>query len=506
MRQNDEVHIQILATSDMHSRILDGDAESHIYRAGTYIEQVREQYQNVMLLDNGGSLAGSIVSFYYAVVAPYKRHPMIKLMNAMNYDASGMSASGFKFGLDFLNRSVALARFPWLSANITYAMTKEPYFSTPYLLKEFDGVRIAVVGLTSDDLVRNENIEMENDIAVEHATTAAKRWIRYIHEVAEPDFLIVLYHGNRFKERESSEENIDNQAQTIMREAGIVDLMITGHEYETKVDCEGRTAFVQAGQNAEKLIHVDVKFRKRRNTNELLAVTPEIVHLESYEESASLLKVTHYDRKAVRKWENEVIHSTPIHLGFESFAELLQQRHPFIRLLSDAIKQAVSCDITCVHLPLPTSKGLEGSIHNKDIYHVYPHPDKPLDIALKGADIKRLIEHSAAQLIVKAQQATLDASQDPTLFQFWSGFDYTIDMSRPKYDRVVDFGLNETYTYRVAMTDYCYRHYRQQLTQAVIHQSHPVTMPELMTELLQQEQPIKLETSNMLIVGKEGHE
>jgi 2',3'-cyclic-nucleotide 2'-phosphodiesterase (5'-nucleotidase family) len=34
----------------------------------------------------------------------------------MHYDASGVSPSEFKFGLSFLTRSIALARFPWLSA------------------------------------------------------------------------------------------------------------------------------------------------------------------------------------------------------------------------------------------------------------------------------------------------------------------------------------------------------------------------------------------------------
>ena len=72
-------------------------------------------------------MAGSLAAFYYAVVAPYKRHPMIKLMNAMQYDASGISPNEFKFGL-FLTRSVALSRFPWLSANIEYTVTREPFF------------------------------------------------------------------------------------------------------------------------------------------------------------------------------------------------------------------------------------------------------------------------------------------------------------------------------------------------------------------------------------------
>ena len=92
---------------------------------------------------------------------------MIKLMNAMQYDASGISPNEFKFGLSFLTRSVALSRFPWLSANIEYIKTKEPYFSTPYSIQHFDNLKIAIVGLTADGLMKNEYAEMEEDVSIE---------------------------------------------------------------------------------------------------------------------------------------------------------------------------------------------------------------------------------------------------------------------------------------------------------------------------------------------------
>lgn len=110
MEKNENKIVDVIATSDMHSHFLNGDYGSNIYRAGTYVNEARKNNENVILLDSGGSLAGSLAAFYYAVVAPYKRHPMIKLMNAMQYDASGISPNEFKFGLSFLTRSVALSR------------------------------------------------------------------------------------------------------------------------------------------------------------------------------------------------------------------------------------------------------------------------------------------------------------------------------------------------------------------------------------------------------------
>ncbi|QLK85672.1 bifunctional UDP-sugar hydrolase/5'-nucleotidase [Staphylococcus sp. 17KM0847] len=502
MRKNDEVRIQILATSDIHSHILEGHERSHIYRAGTYIEFVREQYAHTLLLDNGGSLAGSMSAFYYAIVAPYKRHPMIKLMNALDYDASGISTNEFKFGLDFLNRSVALARFPWLSANITYATTREPYFSTPYLVRDYEGVRIVVVGLTSDVLVRNEYIEMERDIAVEHASTDAKRWIRYIYEVEEPDFLVVLYHGDDEKENQIAGKIDTSQAEMIMKEAGIVDLMITGHQYETTIDYDGRTVCVQAGQNAEKLVHIDVAFRKRRNTNELLEVIPKIVELKSYEEHTGLLSLTHYDRKALRKWACQQVSIKPIAAHFTSWHALMeQQRHPFIQLLHNSMKSVAECDITCVHLPLPHFGGLSGYIDNQTLYQAYPHPDKPIELVLTGKEIRQLIEITADQLVVEAGNLSLNSTQDPTLYLFWSGFNYTIDMSKPSHQKVVDLSLREDYAYRIAMTDYCYRHYQKYLNHPTIHHSYTVSMPELMAQVLQTSDPITIEDESVKIIN-----
>ena len=52
----------------------------------------------------------------------------------MHYDASGVSPSEFKFGLSFLTRSIALARFPWLSANIEYNVTKSLIFQLHIVL------------------------------------------------------------------------------------------------------------------------------------------------------------------------------------------------------------------------------------------------------------------------------------------------------------------------------------------------------------------------------------
>ena len=151
--KNENITVDVIATSDMHSHFLNGDYGSNIYRAGTYVKDARKQNKHVILLDSGGSLAGSLAAFYYAVVALISVTPMIKLMNAMQYDASGISPNEFKFFV-ILNAFSCVSRFPWLSANIEYTVTREPYFSTPYTIKNYDDLKIAIVGLTADGLMK----------------------------------------------------------------------------------------------------------------------------------------------------------------------------------------------------------------------------------------------------------------------------------------------------------------------------------------------------------------
>ncbi len=98
-------------------------------------------------------------------------------MNRMHYDASGVSPSEFKFGLSFLTRSIALARFPWLSANIDTMLLRSLIFQLHIEIKHFGDLKIAIVGVTADGLMENEYSEMEQDVSIEKTLVASKKLI-----------------------------------------------------------------------------------------------------------------------------------------------------------------------------------------------------------------------------------------------------------------------------------------------------------------------------------------
>ncbi|AMG62768.1 MULTISPECIES: bifunctional metallophosphatase/5'-nucleotidase [Staphylococcus] len=487
MEKNERISVDVITTTDMHSQFLNGNYGSNIYRAGQYVKDIRKRNKHVLLLDSGGSLAGSLPAYYYAIVAPYKRHPMIKLMNAMQYDASGISSDEFKFGLSFLTRSVSLARFPWLSANIEYNMTREPYFSTPYVIKQYQDVRIGIIGLTADGLMKNEYAEMEPDVKIEKTLLSAKRWIRYIHETEKIDFLIVIYHGGLDKISQTTNsrhsENA-NEAEKLIREMGVIDLIITAHQHQTVIGKDNETVYVQAGQNAEELVHINIQFKKRTNSYEIEHVNAEAINLNQHNEDEALLKLTYYDRKAVTHWSNEIISETSCSLQVNSLEDMVAGSHHFTQLLHDSLRYAFNNNITCVNVPRNGEQGLKQQIQNKDIYEAYPHPDKPIDITLLGQQIKDILEYSYAHLEIEDDHLKQTVI-DETLCTQWQGFNYEVNMKKPPFQRVTIKGIDLNGSYRVTMTDYCFRNYQFIIGDVIVNRdSFEYPMSFIMTKLL----------------------
>ncbi len=117
-----------------------------------------------------------------------KAEPDFKLMNMLGYDAMTLGNQDFK------NHAVLMqqrewAGFPFLAANVVKKETGEPLVD-PYIVKEFDGLHVAIFGLTTVDigLVSPflENLEFQSPIETAKALVPKLR--------REVDLVIALTH------------------------------------------------------------------------------------------------------------------------------------------------------------------------------------------------------------------------------------------------------------------------------------------------------------------------
>lgn len=129
--------VMVLFTSDVHCGI-----ESNFGYAG--LAMVRDAYKNagyhVLLVDNGDSIQGEPVGTMTTGEAN------IKLMNAVGYDIATMGNHEFDYGMERFFELSKMANFPYVSCNFNKG--GELQF-VPYVIKEFDGVKIAFVGIST---------------------------------------------------------------------------------------------------------------------------------------------------------------------------------------------------------------------------------------------------------------------------------------------------------------------------------------------------------------------
>jgi 5'-nucleotidase / UDP-sugar diphosphatase len=152
----DTVQISILHTTDLHGHILPtsdyaGKTDlGGLARCATQIRRWRRQNRNSILIDAGDVYQGTEVSLRTNGAL------MIDLFNHLKYDAWIVGNHEFDWGVETFAKAVTKSEMPVLAANISMEgkvsgeISANPFAKIqPYVLKEFDGIRIAIIGLTT---------------------------------------------------------------------------------------------------------------------------------------------------------------------------------------------------------------------------------------------------------------------------------------------------------------------------------------------------------------------
>ena len=129
--------VVVLFTSDVHCGIDQGFG----YVGLAAIRDAMKAVGNhVLLVDNGDSIQGEPIGTMTTGEAN------IQLMNAVGYDIAIPGNHEFDYGMERFLELTEKAAFPYISAN--FSKNGELVFA-PYVIKEFDGVKIAFVGMTT---------------------------------------------------------------------------------------------------------------------------------------------------------------------------------------------------------------------------------------------------------------------------------------------------------------------------------------------------------------------
>lgn len=211
----------------------------------------------VLLFDSGDTTHG-----YTALPKAFHGEATIAIMNAMDYEAMAPGNHDFQWHAVDTVRNIKDSEFPWVCANLVYAGTAQTYLP-PYVIKEVDGVRVAVFGLINN-LIKNHPKTYvagpELGLDVLPAIETAARLVPELRKKA--DIVVLLSHLGRTEDV------------ALAQAVPGIDVILGGHSHSTlrtpqMVSVGKRTAFslgavpvVQAGYHGLYVGKTRVIFRK----------------------------------------------------------------------------------------------------------------------------------------------------------------------------------------------------------------------------------------------------
>ena len=132
----------ILFTSDAHCGIDQGWGYAGLYA----IKQSMSADNHVLLVDDGDAIQGEPIGTLT------RGEAIIDIMNRVGYDIAIPGNHEFDYGMDTFFRLAKKAAFPYISCNFTH---EGALVFAPYVIREFDGVKIAFVGVTTPYTLRS---------------------------------------------------------------------------------------------------------------------------------------------------------------------------------------------------------------------------------------------------------------------------------------------------------------------------------------------------------------
>ena len=135
-------NLVILFTSDVHCGIDQGWGYAGLYA----VKESLAKNNHVLLVDDGDAIQGEPIGTMTT------GEGIIDIMNAVGYDIAIPGNHEFDYGMDRFLELTQKANFPYISCNFN---KEGKLVFKPYVIKEFDGVKIAFVGVTTPMSLRS---------------------------------------------------------------------------------------------------------------------------------------------------------------------------------------------------------------------------------------------------------------------------------------------------------------------------------------------------------------
>ena len=448
-------HITILGTSDLHGNIWGFSyedsketANNGMARVYTYVEEVRKENPNTILIDAGDDIQGTIMTDDIYNKIPDEEHPVITAMNYMGYDAMTLGNHEFNWGTGTAASILSQADFPVLAANVR---NSDGSLATGlgWIIIPVSGVNIAVIGTVTPDVpIWDGGKEGIDSLQFLPANVAVKEAIAEIGDKA--DVIVVSAHMGMYAEFD--EDNGSDSAQKILDDNPEVDVLQAAHNHVVVCEKQGETVIGGCRNGGRDVARFDLYLDDENN---IVDSTVEIIDMTGVEPSSEirdipLVKEAHEKTISYVTGGGGEDGEGGVALGsttarFQPENEIRgipggRVRDTAVMDLINRIQlDASGADVSAAALFKDTSDLPEGDINYGNIFDIYKFDNTLYRVTVTGAELKAYMEWSA-ECYNQWKPGDISISFDPEypdyLYDMFEGVDYEIDLSQPKGERI----------------------------------------------------------------------
>lgn len=438
--------ITLLATTDVHGTVLNYDygtgkepaKAQGLVKVASYVKNIRQNNKNVMLIDNGDTIQGTPLSYYYDILDTTSEYPMAKVMGAMKYDSWTLGNHEFNYGLDVLNRIIKDYKTEGvavLGANIY--KNDGTNFVDPYVIKSFNvngkDVKVAVIGLENKCVPSWEDKKHYDGLQFKDLVDEADKRVKEVKNKGANIVIISAHSG-----QETDADVIpENEVNAIATQVKGIDAIIAGHTHLkvndlSKKNPEGKIVpIIESTKGATGIGQIDMSI----DTNGKLCgiSTKNVIVDNTMADDQEILDLIKTYNETTLKYVD-----TKIGVSNEEFTGKGQTTEPtaIMELINKVQKESAGTQLS-IAAPLSSAAYIpKGDVTIKDMMAVYVFENFLYGVKMNGRQLKDWMEYSAryyAQTTDTNNNVAKDAVlnvPDYNLDQLY-GATYDIDLTQP---------------------------------------------------------------------------
>ncbi|MBI3714803.1 MAG: bifunctional metallophosphatase/5'-nucleotidase [Betaproteobacteria bacterium] len=422
--------------------------------------------------------AGDLVGASPLLSALFDDQPTIEAMNLLGIDVHGVGNHEFDHGIAHLKRlqnggcepdaktgkpdcggraPFAGARFPFLAANVIEEATGKPLFS-PYAIKDFDGIKVAFIGLTLRDTPNLVRPGGTTGARFDDEVETVNRLVPLIQLQGVQAIVVLIHEGGAQRGGINDCQGFRGPIKEIAEQFDpAIQVVVSAHTHQAYICRFGERLITSAGSFGTLLTEIDLtlerasgKIVSARAENKVVATDGPVdarlsPMLARYTELAAPLenrivaKVAHTLNRRVRP------------AGESELGNLIADAQLFGTSTPDKGGAEIAFNNqTSLRAAIAPDAG--GNVSYGALFRAQPFQNDLVVMTLTGAQLIRALEHQWGADLSATERTLLDVS---------AGFHYQWDAAKPEGQRIVPGSVTlhgkpiaADATYRVAVNSF----------------------------------------------------